>query len=292
MRECIGKLILQMRPQLRHELRTGIYTLGLASVVAGILDVVWSGFDPAHQPVQAWGDNIPGVAALAWIAGLLLIAGGLAILWQKTARAGAVILAAPYLLFTLFWLPRFSTAPRVLGYRPSVYLGVFGGPCGQLIVVAAAMLVYTNAAPPSAAPRLHTAALIARWMFGISALVFGINHLTGVREIASEVPAWIPPGGAFWAVFTGIAFIAAGLALLSGILDTLAARVLALMLFLFSAFYLVPAIFAHPHSHATWGGNAYNLAAAGSALLLAGSLALEREMDRVNWPKERWAGTT
>jgi len=65
----------------------------------------------------------------------------------------------------------------------------------------------------------------------------------------------------------------AGLAILSEILDVPAARLLALMLLVFSALTLVPMIFAFPHRHDVWAGNAYELAAAAAAWILAESLA-------------------
>lgn len=43
------------------------------------------------------------------------------------------------------------------------------------------------------------------------------------------IPNWMPFGGAFWVVLTGVAFVLPGLAILSGILDVLAERLLALM---------------------------------------------------------------
>jgi uncharacterized membrane protein YphA (DoxX/SURF4 family) len=57
---------------------------------------------------------------------------------------------------------------------------------------------------------------------------------------------WIPLGATFWAVLTGIAFVLAGLAIVSGVLDVLAARLLGLMLLVFIALALVPLIFASP----------------------------------------------
>jgi len=98
-------------------------------------------------------------------------------------------------------------------------------------------------------------------------------HLTGVKDNAIYVPKWMPLGGEFWTIVTGICFILAGLAILSEILDVLAARLLALMLFVFSVVTLLPKIFAFPHAHDVWGGNAYNLAAVASAWILAASLA-------------------
>jgi uncharacterized membrane protein len=131
-------------------------------------------------------------------------------------------------------------------------------------------------------------ARIARWIFGLCSVDFGLAHLTGVPLVAAMVPKWIPFGGEFWAVLTGIAFVLAGLAILSRILDILAARLLALMLLGFSALTLAPHIFASPRDHVAWGGNAYNLAAVGAALIFAEWLATSRAVQKkqgVNRPK-------
>ena len=45
------------------------------------------------------------------------------------------------------------------------------------------------------------------------------------------------------------------------------------MLLVFSATVLNPGILAQPHSHVTWGGDAYNLTALGSVWMFAGWLA-------------------
>jgi hypothetical protein len=97
--------------------------------------------------------------------------------------------------------------------------------------------------------------------------------LTDVHDLTGYVPKWLPLGPAFWTIVTGICFVLAGFAILSGILDVLAARLLALMLLVFSVVTLVPKIFAFPHRHDVWGGNAYELAAVAAAWILAESLA-------------------
>src|SRR5262249_79498 len=97
--------------------RFGVYLYGLATVAAGILDLVWSDFDPSHQPIQAFGDHIPGRTIFAYITAFWMIAGGVAILWRRSARAGAAALAVIYFIFAVFWLPRFYTAPLVLGFE-------------------------------------------------------------------------------------------------------------------------------------------------------------------------------
>ena len=70
------------------------------------------------------------------------------------------------------------------------------------------------------------------------------------------IPKWIPLGGTFWAVLTGIAFALAGLAMISGVLEILAARLLGAMLLVFSVLALAPLIFASPRNHVSWGANA------------------------------------
>ncbi len=255
-------------------MKIGVWVLGLASIAAGILDLIWGEFESAHQPVQAFGDHIPGVTFFAYVTAVWLIAGGAAILVERTARTGAVMLAVIYTVFAIFWLPRFYTAPNYRGYRLGVYLGVLGGPGAQLIVTIGALLVYAKLSARALSVRQGA---LARWVFGLFVADFGIVHLLDIAEPASMVPAWMPLGGAFWAVVSGIAFILAGLGIVSGVLDVLAARLLALMFLLFSILVLTPNAIARPHEHTTWGGDAYNLAALGATLIFADWLATRRQ---------------
>ncbi len=248
-------------------MRVGVSVFGLASVAAGILDLVWGEFEAAQQPIQAWGDHIPGVTIFAYITAVWLIAGGAAIVWRRSARFGAAALAILYSIFVVFPLPRFYTAPHFLGYGIAVYIGVLGSVCAQIILAVAAAIAWESlAARGSLSQR---AALIARWAFGLCSVDFGLAHLTAMQTVVPMVPKWMPLGGTFWTVFTGIAFVLAGLAIVSGMLDVLAARLLGLMLLVFSALALTPRIFASPHDHTTWGGDAYNLTAVGAAWIVA-----------------------
>ena len=254
--------------------RSGVYIYGMASIAAGILDLIWGDFEAAHQPIQAFGNHIPGRQILAYITAVWLIAGGAAILWRQTARVGAVALGVIYLIFAVFWLPRFYTAPHVLGFRIPVYIGVLDGACTQLILVAAAAIVFASL--PTRGSAWVRTVLIARWIFGLCSIDFGLAHLTGVRAIATMVPKWMPLGGDFWTVVSGIAFVLAGIAILSGILDVLAARLLTLMLLIFNAIVLARLPLASPGNHVSWGANAYNLAAVGAAWIFAESIARRR----------------
>ena len=261
------------------QLVAGVYLYAAGSIAAGLLDLIWGDFEAAHQPIQAFGDHIPGREILAYVAAIWLVVGGAAILWRRTIRIGAAALAGIYFIFAVFWLPRFYTAPHALGLRVPLLISLLVGVAQQLILVGAAGLIDAFLRTGDVAWRSR-ALLLVGWIFGLSSIDFGLAHLTGVRDVAGMVPQWMPLGGNFWAILTGIAFVLAGIAILSRILDVLATRLLALMLFLFSVLVLAPAPMAHPHNHVTWGSNAYNLAAVGAAWIFAESIAIVRRERR------------
>jgi len=247
-----------------------VYAAG--SIAAGILDLIWGDFEAAHQPIQALGDHIAGREILAYIAAIWLVAGGAAILWRRTARVGAWALAAIYLIFAAFALPRFYTAPHALGFSAPLLIGLLAGVAQQLILIAAAGIVRASH-PTGHSAGVSRAPFLIRWTFALSSILFGLAHVTGLRQVAAMVPKWMPFGGDFWAILTGIAFMLAGIAMISGILDVLAARLLSLMLLVFSVLVLAAGPFAHPGNHVAWGGNAYNLAAVGAVWMFAEFIA-------------------
>ena len=48
-------------------MKIGIYVYGSAAVAYGITDLIWGEFDPSDQPLQAWGDHVPGATIFALI---------------------------------------------------------------------------------------------------------------------------------------------------------------------------------------------------------------------------------
>lgn len=258
--------------------RVGVYLLGLATVAAGILDLIWGDFDPGHQPIAALGDHIPGRAIFAYIAAVWLIAGGAALLWRWTVRVGVWATAAIYFIFGLFPLPRFYTMPHKYGFHVTLILGVFGEMLLQFIVVAGCMVLSASFAPP-ASRWPDKALLVARWTFGLSGVLIGMGHFVNTKGLVHMIPKWMPFGAPFWIEISGIGFLLAGVAILSGVLNVLAARLLALMLLIFEV-VLVPIMFGYPHLHQAWGASAYNLAVAGAVWIFAASIASRRHAQR------------
>jgi hypothetical protein len=259
-------------------MKVGVWFYGLATVATGILNIVWGEFEASHQPIKSLGQHVAGQHVLAYIAGVWLVAAGMAILWRRTARVGAAGSAMIYLIFALFWVARFFGITHVYGFRIGAIIFGLGGIAAQVLLISAAAIVYAATASPDPIGR-ERAAIAGRWMLGLPPITFGLGHLINLHVYASFVPHWVP-FGIFWVVFTGIAFLLAGSAIVSGIRDVLAARLLALMLLLFEAAVEVPPVFIQPHNQGAWGGAVYNLTAIGACWIFAEFVASRRQADR------------
>ena len=262
-----------------QEMKIGVWFYGLGTALTGILDIAWGVCDASHQPIKSLGKNFPGQHILAYVAGVWLVAAGLAILWRRSAKIGAAASAIAYLIFATLWLPRYYAGIHALGWRIDVLVGISFGLAQQLMLVAPAAIVYAFSGSPDSLLQKR-AAIAARWMLGLPPVIFGLFHLTSTRVFASIVPHWMS-FGYFWAVLTGIAFFLAGSAICLGIMDVLAARLLALMLLLFEGFVEIPPIFIRAHNQATWGAAVYNVAAIGACLIFAEFLASRADRSQI-----------
>ena len=262
-----------------RQMKVGAWFYGLGTALTGILNIAWGAFDASHQPIQALGKNLPGQQILAYVAGVLLVAAGLAILWRRSERIGAAASAIAYLLFVALWLARYYAGIHALGWRIDIILGVSFGLAQQLMLVAPAAILYTSIVSPDSLLQKRVA-IAARWMLGLPPVLFGVFHLIGIRVFATIVPHWMS-FGYFWAGLTGIAFILSGIAICSGIRDVLAARLLALMLLLFEGFVEIPPIFIRLHSQPTWGAAVYNLSAIGACWIFAEFLTSRANRGRI-----------
>ncbi len=260
-------------------MKIGVWFYGLGTVLTGILEIAWGAFDASHQPIQALGKNLAGQPVLAYLAGVWLIAAGLAMLWRRGEKIGIAASAIVYLVFTTFWLTRFYAVVHALGWRIDILGSISFGLAQQLMLVAPAVIVYASTASADS-PLQKGATIAARLLLGLPPVLFGLFHLIGIRFFASIVPSWMGFGN-FWAALTGIAFFLAGCAICSGIMDVPAARLLALMLLLFEGFVEIPPIFIRLHNQATWGAAVYNFAAIGACWMFAEFLTSLADRGRI-----------
>ena len=221
---------------------------GLAAVGFGLCGVVW-------PDVALWKSidpfaNIVFAQALLYLTSAAAIAGGIAIQWPRTARAGALVLGVLYLFIVLLWLPHYVLKPLAFDYVPAI--------TEELSMLCGAMIVYDG--------RL---ARVGYYAFGICVVFFALAQVVYLAYTASLVPAWIPPGQIFWTNATTIFFLLAAIALLTGRYALLAARLLTAMIVGFGLLVWVPACLTHPHKLSNWTEIATNFAIAGAAWIVA-----------------------
>jgi uncharacterized membrane protein YphA (DoxX/SURF4 family) len=207
------------------------YALG--AVLLGVIGIYFHDFAMTWQPVP------PGIGArtlLAYLSGLLLVVGGAAILSRRGERAGALLLAAFYGVWVIF-----LHGPIVLGEPGALYKWNGVAEISFLATGGIALL----AAGSGTRSSLATA---ARLIAGASAICFGSTHLVYSKETAAFVPDWIPPNQLFWAFATGVGYIAAGLALVTGVRARLAATLMAAMMASFVVLLHLPRLIASPTS--------------------------------------------
>ena len=70
---------------------------------------------------------------------------------------------------------------------------------------------------------------VARILFSIPFLVFGMMHLIAAQGMAQLIPGWLP-GGVFWVYITGLCLIAASVSIITTIQGELACKLLSIFL--------------------------------------------------------------
>ncbi|MHB1936987.1 MAG: hypothetical protein ACYCOR_10415 [Acidobacteriaceae bacterium] len=241
----------------------GRYVYGLAAIGSGICALAWHDF-------IALGD-IPHREILIYIVAAIEILAGVAVPWQRAARAGAVALGAIYLIFALL-----EGVPLILQH-PLDYSG-YGNFFLQFSLVSGAMVLYARSGEIVSA-RTARLALIGYYSFGICIVSFTLYQLFYLSATASLVPKWIPPGQMFWAVATTAAFALAAIALLTGFMALLAARLTTAMIVGFGLLAWLPALVASPHSFWNWSELTETLAIAASAWVVTDFLGHRRSVE-------------
>ncbi len=254
-------------------MQIGRSVFGAATAALGIIGLVWADFASNWQPIPP---DLPGRQALAYLAGALLLAGGLAMLAGRATRLGGWLAAAAFAGFSIPWAIRVVRFPEIFG--------TWGGFAEAFALVLAAVIIAEGALERDrgAAVDAERVCIVA---FGVCAMAFGLNHFFALQLTAQMVPSWIPPNQMFWAVATGVFHFAAGLAIVTGIRALLAARLLGGMILGFSALVWLPNLVkAAPGGHMVWAGNAVNLALAGAAFVVADAISRRRDRaERRDW---------
>jgi hypothetical protein len=225
----------------------GRHVFGVGALAFGIITLAWHDYNGWHQPRY-----------LVYAAAVALILGSAAIQFRRTAKTGAAVLGAVYLVFALQCVPGIVAAPRIYNS--------WGNFFEQFSLVAGAAIVYARL---SSACSPETQSRMGRILVGICTGSFALEQAIYLHPTVSLVPKWLPPSQMFWAVATTVLFAFAAVALLTNRMALLAARLLTMMLVVFGLLVWVPLLLSDPHSHTNWSETVETFAIAGTAWILA-----------------------
>ena len=241
-----------------------VYGLGIMAL--GAVCLALGDFHPG-QPVPK---DFPGRTMLAYaVAAFMLVAGG-AMEWRRTLPRAAAAITAYFAFVVVILLNGRVLLAHYAEFLPYESIAI------QLAITAGGLIVYANSANIDAAMAARLTH-IGRVAFGLCLLVFGTAHFVYMNLTAPLIPKWLPPTQEFWAYATGIAHIAAGVAILTGVQARLAAILLTVMFASFTVLVHVPMLLATP-SNWVWNENAVNIALIGAAWVVADSLARPRRV--------------
>lgn len=238
---------------------TGRLFIGISLIAIGVQHFHFAGFIGDLGLVPDWA---PAHLFCGWLAGTILVVGGLSVLTGKYAQLITTVLGFVFLLSAFL---RFGAHIPEMIHNVGVR-GVFF----ELLACCAASWMLARLFAPSAAASGFSARLatVARWLFGISFVVFGSLHLQAPGWIAALIPHWIP-FHFFFAWFTGCAMVAAGLSIATQIGSRPGATLLGLMLFSWVVMVHALRIAQALHSLDEWNSGFVCLMMAGSALIAA-----------------------
>lgn len=230
----------------------------------GVLALIFGDFALVWQPVPTW---VPGRTALAYGAGLVMLFGGIGLVFRASATWSARILFPYLIVWTLLKVPALVAAPRTEG----AWLGL----AELAVLLAGGWVLFARLAALREGSTLTFAVgvngvRIARVLFAVSLIPIGLSHLVYTQATAELVPAWLPFRTG-WAYLTGVGQMACGIGMLFSIYPRMAAWTEAGMLSLFTLLVWVPAIVAAPSTRLPWTAFFISWAITSAAWLVAGN---------------------
>jgi uncharacterized membrane protein len=213
-------------------------------IALGILGLVQGDFAAILQPVPK---GLPAREALVYLCAIVSLAAGVGLFFRRTAAVAARVLVAWLLLWLLLL--------RLPGLFRSLSVDIWWAACKTGVMLAGAWVLYVWFA--SGWDKRFSFATgergltIARDLYGIALIPFGLAHFLYLQNTASLVPRWLgwPVG---WSYFTGAAFVAAGVAIVSGRFAHLAAKLSALEMGLFTLLIWVPVVASGHYNAFQW----------------------------------------
>jgi len=234
-------------------------------IALGIMGFVKGQFTPVWQPVPK---GLPAREVLIYLCASISLAGGLGLLWQRAAATAARVLLA----YLLLWMLAFRVRDVVLA--PTIQ-DSWSGWGETAVIVAGAWVLYAWFAVDWDRHHVGFATgqqglRIARVLFGLALIPFGTAHFAYIKETASLVPGYLPAHVA-WASFTGAAYLAAGVAIITGVWARLAATLSVFQIGAFTLLVWLPIVAAGSKDAFQWSETIISVALTAGAWLVAES---------------------
>ena len=212
----------------------GQVAFAAAMIGLGVIGFVTRDFTQIWQPVPKW---VPARTALAFVCALISLGCGVGLLWRRSAPLAARVLLGALSVWLLV-----LRLPNLLYQKPLVLVAWTCGATAVMVAGAWVLVSWFSQESGQSWIRVlsgDTGARIARTLYGLSLIPFGLAHFMYLDATTVLIPAWLP-GHVAWAYFTGAAFIAAGVAVIVDVLAPLAAALSALQMALFSLIVWIP----------------------------------------------------
>ncbi len=212
----------------------GVFALASGSIAVWIL--VFGQWVP--QPLPA---AMPLRELLTYAGAVVILVASAGLCVARTAVAAVLTLGAYQAVSAALAVPLWLARPLSVGaWYP------FCEAVTPLAAAAALYLMLRHSKPGLERARVERVALRgAQIVFGLTCVFYGDSHFVYAAYTATLVPAWLPDR-LLLAYVTGACHVAAGLAIIVGIMPRLAAGLEATMMSLFGLVVWVPSFFAQP----------------------------------------------
>ncbi len=230
---------------------------GASAVLFGVIALLWHDAETWQNVHHIW--SLPLGTLIGGFLMAAQIAGGIGILFPRTARLASLVLCVVYLCFALACVPGIIAAENIYDKFGGSFFIFFSFLCG-------ALALYAGKAGAASAVGISR---LARVGLGVCAISFTLGQALLLRETAGLVPKWIPPNQMFWAILTTVAFAVAAIAILINVRAQLAMRLMGVMLGLFGVLVWVPHVVAQPKAHFMWSECVLTFLTTGAAWIVA-----------------------
>jgi uncharacterized membrane protein YphA (DoxX/SURF4 family) len=207
-------------------------------IVMGVMGFLAGDFVQPWLPVPKW---LPAHTVLAYPCASISLGCGIGLVVRRAAPVASRVLFGALLVWLLV-----LRLPNLFYQTPLVLVAwTFGS---TAVMVAGAWVLYSWLADERDRRRFGfftdaRGLRVARVLYGLSLIPFGLAHFMYVDATTVLIPSWLP-WHVGWAYFTGAAFIAAGLAVATGVCARLAAALSTLQMASFGLIVWVPRVIA------------------------------------------------